>query len=402
MTPSRKPALVLAGVDLIRDTEGRWRVLEVNDHPTGLARSDSLCATNPSSFDLFGSGVDILADTLYEFNSGQTVGLLLPECFQVSGPIRSGSAKLAPGEADFDPRIESTIREFNVLARSIRRHVNCTIGDVSTFEITGHGIVASDGDEISVLFRRASLVPPFPSDCVFVNDMRARRLCADKLRTFEVLKCLGEHGPPPTLLAAASTVHNENLKRWGFDHWVIRKPRWGAASRDVERSTLSEVLKRIDRGIGSEDMVIQPWVRPDTVCVKSTSYHFDLRLFVVDERVVGGFGRRAAASASANECGVESPLCWLTTLGPVLPLALATETALNSELNALGTIALSEQEATTAFTLATEAVRIMNIAADELDLSSLADIPSFRELNGVSGDIKAVRVVASNSASLGG
>ena len=229
-----------------------------------------------------------------------------------------------------------------------------------------------------------------------MNDIRERIVCTDKLRTYTLLShALAEAGPPLTLPLTARPDVIARLEGWSAKHgWVVVKPRWGAASVGVERTAAVELLRELNTGSDRSGLVVQRWIPVDEWEDLRGRFRYDLRLFVIGGRVIGGFARRAAATSTG--IGGGSKLGWLTTSGPLLPVALRDPQNMDLQCapNDPSALSLRSEEIADASAVACRAVAILDAAARELSYSEVSSIPSFGELMGERDPIRIVRLRA--------
>lgn len=380
--------LSFAGVDLIRESSGSWRVLEVNDHPIGLLRADALAnALGSNAFG--GGGIVQLANLLVRGAGAGAVCLLLPECFRLQSGcgVVEAVARAADNELD-DARIESTLREFNAIACTVRTARQCFVCDELAFTHRHGRVFINGGSEVGSIYLRSSAFPHDATNCAIVNDIRSRLVCGDKLLSSQILSaCLGENGPPETLPFVARADILESLRAWGARHqWVIVKPRWGSASMGVERLPLEEVCDHFESRIGeTHNAVVQPWLAPDVLPSARGMFCYDVRIFVVDGKPAGGFARRAAAPNAG--VAAQTKLAWLTTTGPQLPIRKHVP---DGQTVSVESISLSQEELDKVCRTACAAVSALDSAATKVAASELEQIPSFAELNGARDEIRTV------------
>lgn len=376
MSAEGAPTLGLAGVDLLRDRDGRWRVIEVNSQPAGLAAVAALDAPGGSPSGRH-DALAALAALLIRHASNERIGLVLPDAFTVDGPI-DGPVRFerdATGWVD-DLRVDRVLRDFERLAFALALAGALPVtGDVRHFHAT-RDAVRVGGAAVGALFCRDSRFPPHATACFCVNDRRQRTLCGDKQRTHDLVRgALGDamiptyplHADADTLafLEAAATR----------DDWIIVKPRQGSASIDVRRLRAPEALRCAMEAVPGTT-ICQPWIAPATVRHDGHAYHHDLRVFVVGGVAVGGVARRAAAPPAGATA--DSPLAWLTTTGPLIPLREFDRE--HSSIEA-------------AFALAAATVGVLDRAAPALDFDdTIREMPSFATTSGVLGRLRPIAI----------
>jgi len=316
-----------------------------------------------------------------------TVCLVLPECFRIDTRF-ARRVELEGGQIFDDIRVEWTLAEFNRIAELAGRRQPCFICDDRALVCREGSVYLEGSAAVGCVYRRSSRIGITASQCRFVNDIRARLVCGDKMNAHAILAPeLGPAAPPMTLpLVFRPDVVKILQECADADRPVVIKPRWGSASIGVERVAANQVLDGLRRGGSREDRVVQPWIPLDCVGARRRLFRYDVRLFVLCGRVIGGFGRRA--SAAAGRAGGESKLGWLTTTGPLLPIAVPGEPAASAE----GSIPLSEPEFTAVCATACQAVRALDFAARRLSYDSAQRIPAFAELQGEAGPIRPVRL----------
>jgi hypothetical protein len=131
--------------------------------------------------------------------------------------------------------------------------------------------------------------------------------------------------------------------------------------------------------------LLQEWIEPRRLATSRGAYYFDIRVYVVAGEVVAGFARRAAAPCDGPLSS--SPLAWLTTTGPRLPLRR------RGGPSAIDCVELSEAEISDLFSLCRRVVACLeNTAARANYVEEAASLPSFEALTGIEGKMQTVHV----------
>lgn len=388
------PLLPYCGIDFVLAPDGRWRIIEVNDHPVALINALSLCEEYRFAF-FDGNPFGEIAKILMAHAQGKPIALLLPECFRiVQSRKRAKHIQLLPGQDSWDDtRISATLLDFNKLADALTRlGGESVICDVTQVTENGSDVTLQDGRVIRALFRRASEFPRGNVDCFCVNPKEQRLLCGDKLETHRAMSVGGISGKNliPTFPYAYEVESIDFLKcAASKDQWVIVKPRYGGASIGVKRQRARQTLEDILTEISERelpdlaDRIIQPWVPSALTKSEKGAHHFDIRLFLVDGAPVAGFARRSAAAVGS--VASDTPLEWLTTTGKTLPLVLGRERPnvvrlFPHDIEALKNISLC-------------AVKSLSDAAREiLQGNDVVSFPSFTQMANVSDAVEFILV----------
>ncbi|MCZ4280553.1 hypothetical protein O4H49_07175 [Kiloniella laminariae] len=309
--------LLYAGLDFILDQDGHWHFIEINDHPVALNRADILA--KQCHYPLFpGQGLSRLAQELVCQSTGNTIALLLPDCFRITGRAEKFDF-IDPLQNEGPARL--TMAEFHEIAAHIREKGHpCDIVDITQIFPQAGRYYLRDGKELGLLYRRAYAFPKTQPLIPCVNDLRLRAICTDKRLIASLLQ---EKAPDIGCIPTYSHRDENALYRFldemaMANSYVIRKPRDGAGSRGVERLLARDLLQDISVETDSQ-VIYQPWIRPCTYKKGGHEYHVDFRLYMVAGEAVGGFARQAAAPNA--HLTAESPLSWMTTNGPALPLS---------------------------------------------------------------------------------
>lgn len=394
-------SFIYAGLDLILDKNGRWFLIEANDHPIGLAEADRL-ALSIGRHSLFeAKGFHSLAQALVNKNRGGVICLLMPDCFRFASLSPFGKqVKLVEEVAFDDARIMHTVNEFNSLARAIHSlNAECRIVDLRAFVPRGRDLYLTNGDPVGVLYRRAYRFPPHQVSCPCFNDLRLRTVCPDKLKTDRILRQRLLDWPaflPSTFPFEADQATRAALQDLiATDRYVIVKPNFGSASTGVSRFSVREVLDNLEDLCQEQrnsygDVLCQKWIEPSVVRSKQKDYYFDVRVFVLDGQPVSGFARRASAPAH-QPLWADSPLSWLTTTGPPIPLAVS-----NSPKPDIDNVAfLTVEQAESLKDLCVEATLALDKFAVELDYAqTFEDVQDFESLAGSVGQMQYLDLVA--------
>lgn len=281
----------LLGFDFLRDRNGHWWLIEVNDVPANLCGADKLAT------DAFGTS-RILIRVANELASAPSDGAVV-----ILRPSKTCDKYLGDANADED------CQELWRLVRNLGRE--CVLATPSQLD-TIDGLRLRDGTGIAAAFRRTRLRPDCAPISCTINPALTSYVCRDKLLAPSAL-CNSQLPSVPTVPAG----HDFQLPRseTGF---LICKPRFGSGSRGIHRIRHDD----ISRDALSVGHVLQPWIEPDTVKIDGRPYYFDVRVLVFDGEVLGAYARTAAAPVGGIAKGLA--LEWLTTTGRRLPIQLAT------------------------------------------------------------------------------
>ncbi|WP_020592036.1 ATP-grasp domain-containing protein [Kiloniella laminariae] len=376
--------LLYAGLDFILDEDGHWHFIEINDHPVALNRADHLA--NQCRYPLFpGQGLSILAQELIRLAAGKPIALLLPDCFRITAqaelfdfvdPLQNeGPAKL-------------TVAEFHEIAEQIRDAGHpCAIIDTTQISHQDGRYFLLNGKELGLLYRRSYSFPKTQPLIPSVNDLRLRAVCTDK----RLIASLLQEKAPDIGCIPTYSHRDENALHCFLEEmavtnsYVIRKPRDGAGSRGVERFLARDLLRDVSTETDNQ-AIYQPWIPPCTHRKGRYEYHVDFRLYMVAGEAVGGFARQAAAPNS--HLTAESPLCWMTTNGPALPLS-QKELADKEE----GSFSLSAVQLETLSKRAATIVEIIEGYAAKLDYRRTCQkIPGFESQVAIEGQMKPINL----------
>lgn len=391
MMKQKTSNLHFAGLDWILNSDGKWVLLEVNDHPIGLLEADEMYKKlNCNSFFNTNSFTS-LAEMLVRNASNQAICLLLPDFFRVNTPTHTAIAAY-PSRTYADTRIEWVLREFNMLAKQIRLlGSQCFISDIEGVELQKEQILLKNGIPVGTLFRRASKYPPEKPNCFCVNDLRLRLLCVDKLKTYNTLqgKMDVENLVETDLLTKEETLI-QNLFKFGIDKKdIIVKPKFGSASNGITKITSDEILnnKYFHLLDSNFPMIYQEWIEPATVRDSKDEYYYDIRIYTLLGNPVTGFARRSAAPKKGILS--RSPLSWLTTTGPTLPLCHTSSVASKDSVR------LTTTQIEDLLELSSRVTVLLDKAADELNYSATYKmIPSFANIAGISEKVKIIMLEA--------
>lgn len=385
-------ALLYAGLDFILDANGHWVLLEVNDHPLGLKIADDFASfVGPTSV-VEPVGVRALAQALVMLlgcrDKRGPVYLLLPEAYSVETATHMAPAVRLRHVHEFDDgRLAAVLAEFNRIALLVRAlGTPCFIADRQAVFQQGGCIKSVNGYEPGVVYRRTYRFPLEPPTCPCVNDLRLRALCPDKLRTQLIL----EQFCPEVRMPRGFAISNENqsIRSMGWDsEFAIIKPNWGAASNGVERVCVHNSHSVPSSGEYTSGYLCQEWVEPSTVLIRGNRYYYDLRVLTVAGELVGCFARRAAAPREG--VAADSPLSWLTTTGPAMPVVLTRKKCrANHEA-----VCLSRRQIEELKFLSRRVVETIGAAACDLDYCETTHrLHDIATLDGIRGELRQVRL----------
>lgn len=389
----QRPSPGVFGLDILWSSDGEFKIIEVNDHPVGLDAGHQLYA--PPQQNIFLSDPFLpIARILAGAAGTAPIALLLPESFMLGEkpPVMS-RIKLKQQNAFADNRIEFTLSDFNHLAQAIAlTGADYRFVDASALKISADELFLITGERIHSLFRRHSAFPPCEINCFCINDIRQRVLCGNKWTTYHVI--------------AAALGNSSIIQTYSFDRsnetmafldrcrstcsLVVIKPAWGSASAGLSRLTPREAQQYIFHGKFANGYICQPWVEPARVFDKGKEYYYDLRVFVVGGEVVSGFGRRAAAAVDGVAAG--SPLSWLTTTGPWLPICDAAHTPKTDQDAAK--INMSQQDLERLKALTVSASLVLSELAVALDFeNAIQTIPNFQSLANIGTQFTPLEVI---------
>ena len=315
---SRPGAFVYAGLDFILDQQGKFHFLEANDHPVGLTKADKLSLKQSNS--IFNcSGIDCLINSLVNSCENKYICLLLPDCFIIKNRHHSDRNVTLQQKYLYEGRIKLTLEDFNQLADGIyEKYPRISIVDNKGIRWKEGKCFLVTGEEIGALYRRSTQIPMTALNTFCVNDLRLRSICTDKMLTSTLILDRLPNGNSiksysysqiVELLLNTGEYAKENI-------WIIRKPKNGSASRGVKRIKVTDIL--MPEFTSPNDYIFQPWIKPATIQKRGFEYYYDIRVFVIDSKVVSGFARQSAAPISG--IAANSPLSWCTTTGPSIPI----------------------------------------------------------------------------------
>jgi hypothetical protein len=386
--------LSYAGVDLILDRDGYWRVIEVNDHPVALAQSLELYSAGCNIPEIFQPDpFAYLAAILAQSANNSPIVLLLPESFELErndSPVPTDIVLSEALQYD-DPRVDLTISDFNHLSFALQS-LGCqpAISDIAHLFTFDGNLYLDGGQRVHALFRRHSRFPTHPLNCLSVNDIRQRLVCGDKAMTYEAsLGILKLANTIPTYPFSALEDTLSFLNECAIhDIPVITKPRWGSASVGVNRLSATDALKRLEQGKNSEaTFLCQPWIEPAVTVSRGKEYYYDLRVFVVAGNPTFGFARRAAAPSIG--VASNSPLSWLTTTGPRLAICDGQST---SEADAPA-IRLSNSKMEELTEVVSATIVALSGAGNNLDhAKAVSRIPAYHALADMEEDFEVLKV----------
>ena len=346
----------------------------------------------------FAQGVlSSLVGSIRRSANGSLVVLLLPDCFRIQGPGVAEVVQLAHAPDYDDVRIDRTIDEFNRLAQGVRATgARCVVTDVTRLAMRNQNVWLGS-EPVSVLYRRSSEFPSGPVDTHCINDIRLRPVCTDKLSCNRLLRERLPHlALPHTVPFTFGGATTEFLAAQAAEgRSVVLKPRYGSASRAVDRLPADQALAELDDGTSPRvdgDFVCQEWVEAGVVRQKGRDYLADVRLFLVEGDPVGALGRRAAAPV--NYAWTGSPLSWMTTTGPTIPVVKrgAGDGADAFTLTARAVESLAE--------VGRAVVRTIDEAISEMHFdSAMSSRRSFASLEAISGQVGLIELEARSRTS---
>ncbi|GGD08897.1 ATP-grasp domain-containing protein [Hyunsoonleella pacifica] len=334
--------MALLGIDLILDEYRQWHILEVNDHPTGLYLADQLLNTSTQfSKYLSRNGIDKIAEKLISKCRNKAIVLLLPDCFRIKNGFSNRPISITDNMFLGDYRIEKTLEDFNALLTYLNgKKIETFIADFSSIKQVGSKI-SLKSIEVGAMYRRSSQFPKNEPDCFCLNDLRLRAICPDKKQLAELLIDVG-------LSSNCLIYHDFNNAYTLAEEWLISgqsiiiKPEKGSASVGIQKVSsikdLKEKKELLDKSKDSSNMIFQKWIEPSKTFKNGKPYYYDIRINILDGKVISGFGRSSAAPCE-DVSWSETPLVWLTTTGKVVPLAIG-----ENKVGKTDTIYLSEQE----------------------------------------------------------
>jgi len=387
-----------AGLDLVLTPEGFWVLVEVNDHPIGLIEADEISRPHGDQAVFAGSGVDYLSRILVEEAGSLPVCMVLPDCFRVAMTSRvAHSVRLRHGQIYDDLRISGTLKEFNSISSAIRLLGGVAqITDITGLKLSKRQVYLFASGRAGALFRKASNFPEQEPLCFCMNDLRLRSLCANKFSSDAVLrKALGEQELPsvfPPNMGGGGPSSPNSIDPGQF---VILKPVWGSASMGIQRIQMGELQRALEvRSPQDCPLLCQRWVEPSSVHCDRGDYYYDVRVYVVGGEPVAGYARRSAAPHSGAEphSGLvrNSPLSWLTTTGPRLPLL---------RRGGDGGVHLSRDQIEALYSLSRRATSAMDDAASRVNYErAFMEIPNFTSLAGIKGNMSIIYLEDNHSS----
>lgn len=140
---------------------------------------------------------------------------------------------------------------------------------------------------------------------------------------------------------------------------------------------------RSGEGAVSYDRIFQEWIEPASVRDGKGEYYFDVRVYVIGGKAVAGFARRSAAPKDGPIR--DSPLSWLTTTGPIMPLARY------ARANLRNAIMLTEEQIQELRELSTLATVVLDEESTELAYAETYEkIPGFKALAGITDRLEFI------------
>lgn len=351
-------ALDLASVDLVRSS-GAWSVIEVNAVPVGLLASDRL--VSPTSRNRIQSIARVLAARA----GSRWVCVALGRRFELSSD-QGAECVRAPVRPPAHDRLSARIIEdANEISAEVRRQGGrCVILSAGALVFTdSQGVQTPDGREIGCVLDYSCRLDSLHVS-LGINSWRTAMICWDKALLTEALLLAGAgEGHPPCVL------ESDSAWRCGGS-WVVRKPRFGGGSRGI--SLVSAVEATGARGAAA-DMVVQPWVKPDTLRVGRRDYFFDCCVLVVAGEAVGALIRHSVAPCDG--VARNGDLAWLPTLGPAYDIAWAASRGVSaaSARDALGVAAAAVQHVRAASCLMSP-VRVVGAFSEQGEENGLVQL----------------------------
>lgn len=343
------------GLDFILKKDGVPVLLEINDHPTN------------STLEGFNSNASYIVELIKlacDNKTNKLICFLLPDCFSIKPEKQI--AKFIDISSHLDTSMLSTVIEFNQLGEILNSiGIDHYICDISAIEIQDKFCVVN-GKRIDVLYRRSNYFPPIKTKTICINDIRARGLCLDKKRCVDILKTM---------------IDPSNLPKEvdGNTKYVIRKPRFGSASRNIERKGIIEADK-LGWLNASDEWIVQEWIEPQYLHIQDKQYYFDLRVFVIN-----GIAKSIFIRSSAFPLSFEGN-SWLTTTGKIISVYPQSNFDKNFELSETFYTSLPE-----IISLSEKIVKLINTYIENLDTSSeIENIPSLEEIWNFSGKLKTI------------
>ena len=287
----------LLGIDLIRDVDKNWWILEVNDLPSGLAMCDELASKTAHTTLGGGRTVSRLAELLIEMAMEKPVLILRP-----------------PTSVNVSDQFNHAEMDYKLVSQAISdAGAECVVATPGGIHLRNSGKLANCAPFGSV-YRRTHVRPDCSPDHRTINPVSAIYVCRDKLRSYHILSDV-PIPPVPTMTIDSYVYENKSPS-----DWLIVKPRYGSGSRGIRRILVNDIDRMIATYSG-ENIVIQPWIEPDILTDENFNRYYDVRIIVLDGVIVGSNAR--CSPAPRGGVAANSEIEWLTTLGAVQPVVIS-------------------------------------------------------------------------------
>jgi hypothetical protein len=349
---------VFVGLDFVLDEANKWVVIEANDIPLGLLFSDTAAAKVDRPV-FSGSGCRELASALASDAGAGAVILLLTEGFSLPSGVTAArfiSLPRSPAAPAFAAHVVEDLNRIALLLREL----GCEAYIVSPEQFLRDGGYRFAECSISpgaLLDRTRNLIAG-PTGINTTNRFGIKAMCRNKhvmTRALTQLATPAYRSPESMLVERTTTSEMAAFTARTAHRRAIVKPVLGFGSLGVRLVSLSDfeddarLVQHFSWPPASEFVgalggpMLQEWIRPPTARCNGKIYCFDLRIFAVNGRAVGGYARRAAAPFESPFRDTE--IGWLTTTGPYIPLGIgkaADEGGRSFEVDSSGTLRLPE------------------------------------------------------------
>lgn len=282
----------LIGFDFIKDINGTFWLVEVNDTPSYLLGSKKLMDGHNSQKLAYPYeyAVDKISSVLAGTKNDGVAVILRPQNNHVD-------------EEEFHCDSDYIMKKVKLLGREC---IVASPSDLDPFD----GLMLRDGRKIASVYRRTHIRADCAPSLSTINPAVSGYICKDKLATHKLFSDAVFIKPINTSLTP--NFDELHLKT----EYLIRKPRFGSASNNVFRFARDQ----IDRNSTDDGNVWQPWIEPDIVYMNGKGYYYDIRVISFDGEIVGAYARCAVAPVGG--IAKNTALEWLTTTGRKLPLCL--------------------------------------------------------------------------------
>ncbi|HDL7423651.1 TPA: hypothetical protein PXN54_002376 [Yersinia enterocolitica] len=288
----------LIGFDFIKDINGTFWLVEVNDTPSYLLDSKKIMdgLNSQTLVYPYEYAVDKIASVLAGTKNDGVAVILRPQNHHADEDEDED-------EDEFHCDSDYIIKKVKSLGREC---IVASPGDLDPFD----GLMLHDGRKIASVYRRTHLRADCAPSLSTINPAVSGYICKDKFITHNLFSDAIFIKPIKTSL---TPVFDELYLK---TEYLIRKPRFGSASNNVFRFARDQ----IEGSPPDDGNVWQPWIEPDIVYMNGKGYYYDIRVISFDGELVGAYARCAVAPVGG--IAKNTTLEWLTTTGRKLPICL--------------------------------------------------------------------------------